>query len=189
MFRPSKLKRYCCPPALPVTLLANPCQVDKVGVGSFGARNQLANCGQGSAEKAVSEGAARAPVMIVVDCTELSSDEKLALADAISTGLEGLAFALPKGDSIVLDQLTEEKVDQDRVMPIIKDFFARRKASSDYSAEIKGETIVVHSSDPIAAMQKKRGSQLPPNLYQCPFCPYVTQYEEQSILHSRLHFL
>lgn len=127
--------------------------------------------------------------MITVDCSEISVDEKLALATAISTRLEGQAIALVKGEEIVLDELTEEIVKPVSVLGIVRDFVSRRKDAEHYSTEIDGDLIVVHPADPIAAMKRKRQNQLPPNLLQCPFCGYITQYEVAYIAHTRLHYL
>jgi hypothetical protein len=125
--------------------------------------------------------------MIEVDCAELSNDEKLALASEISDWLEGRALALIKLDSIVLDQLTDEKLDVETVGPIVGDFISRRKDSEHYSFEVHGQKIIVHSADPIAASKRKQENTLPPNLKQCPYCSFITQYEEEYTVHLRSH--
>jgi hypothetical protein len=125
--------------------------------------------------------------LIVVDCSELSSDEKLALASQLSDKLEGVAVALIKGEDIVLDPLTGESPDPSAVKDSVTDFISRRKDSAHYAVEVAGERIVVHSADPVSAMTKKKQNQLPPNLKQCPFCGFVTEYEDLLMLHTRLH--
>jgi hypothetical protein len=125
--------------------------------------------------------------MILVDCSELSADEKLALASQISDSLEGVAVALVKGESIVLDQLTSAKVELSVVKEAVAGFVSRRKDAEHYSLEVAGERIVVHSTDPVSAMRKKEQNQLPPNLKQCPFCGFVTEYDDLLMLHIRLH--
>ncbi|MDA4135916.1 MAG: hypothetical protein OK449_02800 [Thaumarchaeota archaeon] len=125
--------------------------------------------------------------MITVDCSELSADEKLALASEISDSLEGKAIALVKMDSIVLDQLTDEKVDIEAMRPIVRDFISRRKDSAHYSFEANGDTILVHSADPMAASHRKTENTLPPNLKQCPYCSFITQYEVEYTVHMRSH--
>ncbi len=125
--------------------------------------------------------------MIEVDCSELSADEKLALASEISDSLEGKAIALVKMDSIVLDQLTNDKVDIEAMRPIVSDFISRRKVAAHYSFEVNGDTILVHSADPIAASHRKTENTLPPNLKQCPYCSFITQYEVEYTVHMRSH--
>jgi hypothetical protein len=125
--------------------------------------------------------------MIQVDCSELSADEKLALASEISDHLEGKALALVKLDSIVLDQLTHEVVTIEELRPIVTDFISRRKDSEHYSFDVNGQTIVVHSADPIAASHRKTENTLPPNLKQCPYCSFITQYEVEYTVHMRSH--
>jgi hypothetical protein len=97
------------------------------------------------------------------------------------------ALALVKMDSIVLDQLTDEKVDVEALRPIVSDFISRRKDSEHYSFDVKGQTILVHSADPIAASKRKTENTLPPNLRQCPYCSFITQYEVEYVVHMRSH--
>jgi hypothetical protein len=125
--------------------------------------------------------------MLRVDCTELTADEKLALASEISDALGGKAIALSQGDHIVLDQLTDEAVTVDAVQPIVSGFLSRRREGEFYWSEVQGETIVVHSADPIAASHRKPESTLPPNLRQCPYCSFITEYEEEYVVHTRSH--
>ena len=125
--------------------------------------------------------------MILVDCSELSADEKLALASQLSDKLEGVAIALVKGEEIVLDALSDEGPEPSAVKDSVTDFVSRRRDAERYAVEAVGERIVVHSADPVFAMRRKKQSQLPPNLRQCPFCGFFTQYEDLLILHVRLH--
>ena len=125
--------------------------------------------------------------MIEVDCAELSADEKLALASEISDSLEGRALALIKLDGIVLDRLTDAELDVEALRPIVRDFISRRKEAGHYSFEVDGHRIIVHSADPIAASKRKTEKTLPPNLKQCPYCSFITEYEEEYTVHLRSH--
>ena len=125
--------------------------------------------------------------MIAVDCSELSADEKLALASQISDRLEGVAIALVKGENIVLDVLTDHKPSTEQVGEAVNDFISRRKDAEHYSLERIGERIIVHSADPVAARNKKRQKQLPPNVIQCQYCAFVTEHEELLTVHERAH--
>jgi len=69
----------------------------------------------------------------------------------------------------------------------VHDFIARRSNAAGYSVERRGDTIVVHSPDPGAASRKRRLEGLPPNLFKCPFCPFVTPYQELYVVHCRSH--
>ncbi len=125
--------------------------------------------------------------MLTIDCSEISADEKLALASQISDALEGRALALTKSDSIVLDMLTDEGVDLGTLEAIVHEFVSRRNDSEYYSMDVSDETIMIHSADPIAASRRKTENTLPPNLKQCPFCAFITQYEEEYVVHYRSH--
>jgi hypothetical protein len=125
--------------------------------------------------------------VIVIDCSELSADEKLALAAQISDDMSGSVFALVKGTNIVLDALTREKPELSEVKAVVADFISRRKDGSDYSMDVSEDQITVHSADPVAALRKRRQNELPPNLKQCPYCAFVTEYEELYTVHVRAH--
>jgi hypothetical protein len=125
--------------------------------------------------------------MIVIDCSELSADEKLALAAQISDDMSGSVLALVKGKDIVLDALSSGKPELSDVKAVIAGFIARRKDGANYSMEISGDRIFVHSADPIPALRKTRQNELPPNLRQCPYCAFVTEYEELYTVHVRAH--
>jgi hypothetical protein len=114
--------------------------------------------------------------VLKIDCLELSADEKLALASEISDALEGRALAL-----------ADERLTVDALQPVVSDFISRRKEAEYYSTEVRGETIVVHSADPVAASKRKKENTLPPNLKQCPYCSFITQYEEEYNVHMRAH--
>jgi len=126
-------------------------------------------------------------LVISIDCRELTADEKIALASEISDSLEGKALALARLESIVLDNLTGEELSLGAVTPIVKDFISRRKEGQFYSMEVHGQTIVVHSADPVAASKRKVEATLPPDLKQCPYCSFITQYEEEYTVHTRSH--
>jgi len=125
--------------------------------------------------------------VILVDCSELSANEKLALASQLSDKLEGVAVALIKGEDIVLDALSHERLEPSAVKNTVTDFVSRRKDAAHYAVEVAGERIVVRSAYPVSAMRRKEQNQLPPNLKQCPFCGFVTQHDDLLMLHIRLH--
>jgi hypothetical protein len=125
--------------------------------------------------------------MILVDCSELSANEKLALASQLSDKLEGVAVALVKGEDIILDALSDERPEPSAVKDSVTEFISRRKDAAHYAVEVTGETIVIRSADPVSAMRNKKQNQLPPNLKQCSFCGFVTQYDDILMLHTRLH--
>ncbi len=127
--------------------------------------------------------------MIKIDCSELSADEKLALASMVSDSLEGRAILLSKGEDIVLDNLTEQAVGVDEVRGLVERFVQKREDHSEYAVEVERDLITVRSPDPIAAKRNQREKLLPPNVFQCPFCPYVTTSEGLYRTHSTLHFL
>jgi len=133
-----------------------------------------------------------------VDCRELTMDEELALASEISDSLKGGGIALVDGPKIVFDSFTNDKGEVDAVLveQTIKDFISRRKDHQFYSVEKvaddsgdgKGGSLVVHSADPVTAASRRRATEkLPPNLIKCPFCPFVTPYEEYYVIHVRSH--
>jgi hypothetical protein len=125
--------------------------------------------------------------VIRIECKELNTDEQLALAAAISDGLEGSAIALVKDTGIVLDPMKNEDPDPSRVESIVKSFLSRRKDSQYYTLERNGTRFVVHSPDPLARARGRRKSNLPENVLKCPWCGFVTPYEELYVIHTRSH--
>ena len=126
--------------------------------------------------------------MLEVDCSEMTLDDQLALASAISDGLGGRAVALVKDDKLVLDALSS-KVTAGEVAGIVRGFVSKRKDARFYSVEADGGDIVVHTPDPLARSRgrKDTGQLLPDNLQKCPYCGFVTPYQELYDVHMRSH--
>ena len=131
-----------------------------------------------------------------VDCNELTMDEELALAGEISDSLRGEGIALVNGPTIVFDAFSNDgRVDEALVERTVRDFISRRNDHEFYSVEKAvdgggggGTSLIVHSADPVAAARRRRATEkLPPNLMRCPFCPFVTPYEELYVIHVRSH--
>ena len=125
--------------------------------------------------------------MLQVDCSELSGDEKLALASEISDRLGGMAIALVKSDMVVIDDFREPPIDIETLRAIVSGFVSERRESHQYSLEVDGERLVVHSAEP-ATLSQKAENALPPNLKQCPMCSFITQYDEEYTVHVRSHY-
>lgn len=118
----------------------------------------------------------------------MTVDEQLALASAISDGLAGRAVALVKDDKVVLDALTGKMTPRD-VLTLVRNFVLKRKEARLYSVELTRDTIKVHTPDPLARSRgrKDTGQLLPPNILKCPFCNFVTPYQELYDIHFRSH--
>ena len=122
-----------------------------------------------------------------IDCRELTMDEQLTLASQISDALQGRGIALVNGAKIVIDSLGKGEVDRNAVEAAVSDFVDRRKEQQHYSIERTGDSLVVHSADPAAAGKRGIAERLPPNLLKCPFCSFVTPYQELLVVHTRSH--
>jgi hypothetical protein len=143
-------------------------------------------------------------------------DEELALASAVSDSLNGQGIALVDGEKIVIDFFGKGQLDKEVVESVVSAFVRQRKGHEFYSVERMGDSLVVHSADPIAASRKRATEKLPPNLlklgdsllvnpsdsavsrrriteklppnlFKCPFCSFVTPYEELYVVHTRSH--
>jgi hypothetical protein len=122
-----------------------------------------------------------------IDCRELTADEQLALAGAITGALQGKGVALVRGSSIVIDWLGGEPADDEAALAAILEFLARRHEANQYTVEKGARGWVLHSPDPVRASKRRRQAGLPPNLMKCPFCSFVTPYEEEYVVHYRSH--
>ncbi len=127
--------------------------------------------------------------MVKVDCSELTQDEQLALASSISDALQGRGLALAKGDAIVVDNISGERVGLSELVGLVEKFVSRRKDSGLYSVERAGDTIVVHSPDPVAARRSRTPYRAPPGAYLCPSCGLVLPDEGKYQQHLRVHDL
>jgi hypothetical protein len=127
--------------------------------------------------------------MIKVDCTELSGETKLALAEAITKGLEGAGVALLDGKYIAIDTLSGPEIGADRVQSILRSYIAGRKDASAFTVESDNQHVVVRSSARVSTREKRVEDRLPPGLFQCPVCGYVTTSEDAYHDHLRIHDL
>jgi len=125
--------------------------------------------------------------MITIDCHEISTDEQLALASSISDALQGKGVALTRDKDIVIDSLLGPPPDFVEVEAMVRRFIGKRHDSTHYSVERIGDMLVVHSPDPMKAARGRRSAQLPENLKKCPFCGFVTPYDELYNVHLRSH--
>ncbi len=155
-------------------------------------------------------------VAVHIDCRELTMDEELALASEISDSLNGEGIALVDGEKIVFDFFGRGRLDERAVESVVSAFVAQRKGHEFFSVERVGDSLVIHSADPVVAMRrrtteklppnllrlgdsvlvnssdpavsrKRAAEKLPPNLFKCPFCSFVTPYEELYAVHTRSH--
>jgi hypothetical protein len=125
--------------------------------------------------------------LVKVDCDEMSTDEQLALASAISDALSGRAIALVNNHTIELDVMSSPGPGTAEVERIVRGFVSKRKDARYYSLELDGDTIVVHTPDPVAGRRGQKPAGLPDNLKKCPFCGFVTPYDELYTVHVRAH--
>jgi len=118
----------------------------------------------------------------------MTVDEQIALASAISDGLGGRAVALVKDAKIVLDTISGT-VSAGEILALVRSFVSKRNDAQHYSVELSGDEILVHTPDPLGRSRgrKDTGQLLPPNLLKCPFCSFVTPYQELYFVHVRAH--
>ena len=125
--------------------------------------------------------------MLQIDCSELSPDEKLTLASEISDALEGRALALVKLDAIVFDQLSDEKVGVDTLQPIVSDFVSREERLAVLrSGGERGDRDGTFGR-PHRGSEEEDRVHPAADLRQCPYCSFITQYEEEYTVHVRAH--
>lgn len=125
--------------------------------------------------------------MLKIDCSELAGDLKLALAEAVSAGLAGSGIALLDGDYIVIDELSKPAVNMLKLRTVVQSYLASRTDASTFKVEEAGNSVVVHSTIPVTTKEKRVKDQLPPGLFQCPVCGYVSTSEDAYQLHLRMH--
>ncbi len=111
----------------------------------------------------------------------------LASAAAIGDKIEGKGVPVIRDDKILIDHFSGAEPTLAEALSTVHDFISKRKDAAYYSAEVDGDTIVVHSPDPLNALQKKSLRRAPPNSFQCPNCGYLASSEDQLTMHMRVH--
>ena len=115
------------------------------------------------------------------------------LAGYISEKLEGSAIALVQSGDIVIDWLSESPQYRSsaQIISIIHSFLAAKDLSGDYELDSFEDFIDIHPRGGIQVTKKSARKQpdLPPNVFRCTHCGYVTSDEFALRLHERLHYL
>jgi hypothetical protein len=88
---------------------------------------------------------------------------------------------------MVIDPLKPDKDEPVEVEAIARHFVSRRKDARHYLVERDWDFLVVHSPDPLGRRRGRKKASLPGNLLQCPFCSFVTPYQELYNIHVRSH--
>jgi hypothetical protein len=86
-------------------------------------------------------------------------------------------------DEIVFDELVEGAMDLRTTTRLVGDFLGEK--APDCRLESEGDAIIVRS--PVPRVKTAPNESLPPGLLQCPFCAFVTLYEEEYTVHERAH--
>lgn len=92
-----------------------------------------------------------------------------------------------KDTKIVLDKLGKPDPSPSETEEIVRRFLARRKDAERYSLDADDGAFVIHSPDPLARSRGRKQGGLPENLLKCPFCSFVTPYQELYDVHFRSH--
>lgn len=127
--------------------------------------------------------------MIKVNCSELSGKTKLALAEAISETLDGTGIALLDGNCIAIDILSGPDIGADQLQDILRSSISGLKDASAYRVEIDSKRIAVRSSVPASSDEKRVEEGLPPGLFKCTVCGFVTTSDQGYHDHLRIHDL
>ena len=127
--------------------------------------------------------------MIKVNCSELSGETKLAMAEAISKGLSGTGVALLDGDYVAIDTLSGPDISPERIRSILTSYISERKDASMYRGESDGKHIVVHSTRPASRQDKLVEDRLPPGLFQWEVCWFVMTSEDVYVVYIMIDYL
>ncbi len=96
-------------------------------------------------------------------------------------------MALLKDSKVVLDTLSNPEPDPSEVATIVRQFISKRKDAQYYSLEVEGDHLTMRSADPLARSRGRDRAGLPENVWKCPYCGFVTPYEELYVVHVRAH--
>ena len=123
--------------------------------------------------------------MITVDCREVES-----IKHELLVYVSDNVAAIPaiKLHEFVLSPIEDEIIDQSEVITAIKEFLDSIGEGRNF-AVISAANIVTIKS--ISGKEIEREPQMPPNteMFSCPHCGFVTQYEVEFNNHKKIHYL
>lgn len=120
--------------------------------------------------------------MITVDCHDLE-DLKHELAVFVSDWVG--AIPTMKIHEFILSPIDDEKLDSERVIKAIREFFASIGETANFGVLPKNDTILITALN----ARKKRDSKVADAMFACTHCGYVTQYEVLWQNHMKMHYL
>lgn len=120
--------------------------------------------------------------MITVDCREIKSyQHELAVFVADWVG----AIPTMKLHEFMLSPIEDERLDAEKIVKGIKEFFASLGETANFAVLPKDEAILVKSLSDRTFVREK----YPESMFTCTHCGYVTQYEGLLQTHMKLHYL
>ena len=120
--------------------------------------------------------------MITVDCHEIE-DLKHELAVFVSDWLG--AIPTMKIHEFMLSPIDDEKIDSERVVQAVKEFFTSIGEATNFGVLPKNDTILVTSLHE----RPQKASKPTDAMFACTHCGYVTQYEVLWQNHMKMHYL
>lgn len=120
--------------------------------------------------------------MITVDCRDVES-----IKHELLVHVSDNVAAIPaiKLHEFVLSPIEDETIDRSEVIASIKEFLSSIGESSNF-AVISNDDIVTIKS--ISGKQIQRESQHA-EMFSCPHCGFITQYEVEFNNHKKIHYL
>ena len=123
--------------------------------------------------------------MITVDCREVES-----IKHELLVYVSDNVAAIPaiKLHEFVLSPIEDEIIDQSEVITAIKEFLDSIGEGRNFAVISTANIVTIKS---ISGKEIEREPQVPPpsEMYSCPHCGFVSQYEVEFNNHKKIHYL
>lgn len=122
--------------------------------------------------------------MLIVDCREIESI-KHELLVYVSDQIGAVPFI--KSHEFVLSPIIDDQqIDKNEVITVIKEFLDSIGEGRNFAVISSTDVIFVKS---ISGKVIERDSAQPSQMFSCPHCGFVTQYEVEYNNHKKIHYL
>ena len=123
--------------------------------------------------------------MITVDCRDVES-----IKHELLVYVSDNVAAIPaiKLHEFMLSPIEDEIIDQSEVITAIKEFLDSIGEGRNFAVISNADIVTIKS---ISGKEIERDSQVPPSpeMFSCPHCGFVTQYEVEFNNHKKIHYL
>ncbi len=122
-------------------------------------------------------------MMLTIHCDDVKSirhDLAVYVSDQIG------AIPTLKTSEFILSPVDDEPIDKDLAVTAIREYLESLGEIHNFDVVPVQNEIFIRS---IAGKRLERSSKSDPGMFSCPHCGFLTKYEEEYHIHTRIHYL